>query len=64
LTLAFSSKPQIKNGIDKFFFETYFSKESSPEESISKIKQLIQFAKVSDLVCIEEIVSRCASEST
>ena len=62
LTLAFSSKPQIRNGIDKFFSETYFNKKDLTEESINRIAKLVQDAKVTDLVCIEEIMPRCARD--
>lgn len=62
LTLAFNSKPQIRNGIEKLFSETYFNKQITVEESIHQISSLVTDSKVSDLVCIEEIMPRCATD--
>lgn len=61
-TLAFSSKPLLRNGIDKLFSETYFNRDISVDECIELIIGLVAELKVSDLVCIEQIMMRCAAD--
>jgi hypothetical protein len=61
-TLAFSSKEKLRDGIDKFFSETYFNRDISVDECIELIMGLVAESKVSDLVCIEQIMMRCAAD--
>ena len=61
--MAFSSKMLLRNGIDKLFSETYFNRDISVDECIELIIGLVAESKVSDLVCIEQIMMRCAADN-
>ena len=44
------------------FLETYFNRDISVDECIELIMGLVADSKVSDLVCIEQIMMRCTAD--